>query len=274
MAKTTVIDTAIVGGGCAGAYSAWRLAESLGPKEDPRAIQLFEMSDRIGGRLMSVNFPGMPHVKTELGGMRVMSRQKIVLGVIDQMGIDMVPFPMGASSNLAYIRRERFAQSEFTNPDVLPYNLPPWECGMEPSELMYEAIDRIVPGITRKKTQKARQEACDQAKIDGIPLRNYGFWPLLLDQLSSEGYELAVVGGGYNTLLRNWNAAEAIPWYLADFATGKEAVTYTTPAKGMESITTELVRQFRRLGGRVSLSLIHISEPTRLLRRSRMPSSA
>jgi monoamine oxidase len=246
------MDTAIVGGGCAGAYSAWRLAQSLGPKEDPRSIHLFEMSERVGGRLMSVNFPGMPHVKTELGGMRVMSRQKIVLGVMEQMGIDTVGFPMGTSSNLAYIRRRRIAQSDFTNPEVLPYNLPPWERHMEPSQLMREAIDRIVPGIMGKKTQKARQEACDKAEIDGIPLRDYGFWPLLLDQLSSEGYELAVVGGGYNTLLRNWNAANAIPWYLADFAPGKETVKYTTPAKGMESITTELVREFRHLGGRLS----------------------
>ncbi|MFL6862549.1 MAG: NAD(P)-binding protein, partial [Allosphingosinicella sp.] len=61
------LDIAIVGGGCAGTYSAWRLQPELG---EDNSIGLFEYSDRIGGRLYSVAVPGIPSMKAELGGMR------------------------------------------------------------------------------------------------------------------------------------------------------------------------------------------------------------
>lgn len=60
------VDVAVVGAGCAGVYSAWRLKQKY-PKQ---RIALFEYSNRIGGRLYSLPLPGMPHVNAELGGMR------------------------------------------------------------------------------------------------------------------------------------------------------------------------------------------------------------
>src|SRR5687767_7972690 len=63
----TDLDVAIIGGGCAGTYSAWRLQQEMGDKS---SIGLFEYSDRIGGRLYSVTVPGVPSLKAELGGMR------------------------------------------------------------------------------------------------------------------------------------------------------------------------------------------------------------
>ena len=35
--------------------------------------------------------------------------------------------------------------------------------------------------------------------------------------VSGEAYELGLDAGGYNSTLSNWNAADAIPWYLSDF---------------------------------------------------------
>ena len=81
-----VIDCAIIGGGMGGVYSAWRLATAPESRIPVAGIHLFEMSDRIGGRLDTVRLPGMPHVPAELGGMRIMTSQPLVMGLVKQLG--------------------------------------------------------------------------------------------------------------------------------------------------------------------------------------------
>jgi monoamine oxidase len=39
------LDTAVIGGGCAGSYSAWRLQQGVGQQQ---RLALFEFSNRIG----------------------------------------------------------------------------------------------------------------------------------------------------------------------------------------------------------------------------------
>jgi lysine 2-monooxygenase len=65
-------DVAIAGGGVAGLYAAWRLAttERRGDGGAPRRIAVLEATDRIGGRIETVTFPGMPHQRAEFGAMR------------------------------------------------------------------------------------------------------------------------------------------------------------------------------------------------------------
>jgi len=251
MAKK-IIDTAIVGGGVSGAYSAWRLALGRGPRAKADDIHLFEMSDRIGGRLYSIHMPGMPRTITELGGMRYMSLQHIVVGVIEQLGLDTEHFPMGGDQNLAYLRGKRFPVRDFEDSQVVPFDLPPWERGESPAHLMVAAMENIVPGIS-EMTPDQRRAACDKRKLDGIPLRDYGFWSVLLDQLSNEGYSLALQGGGYNTLLSNWNCADAIPWYFTDFSKNIREIEYSTLSKGMDLIPRRLCTEFQERHGRVHM---------------------
>src|SRR5689334_7685361 len=79
--SAATVDVAIVGAGAAGTYTPWRLATAsddelaglrgkLGKLNGKLNITLYEMSDRIGGRLLSVKPPGMPNTICELGGMR------------------------------------------------------------------------------------------------------------------------------------------------------------------------------------------------------------
>ena len=70
------LDIAIIGGGVSCAYCAWRLQQARGEKE---SIALFEYSDRIGGRLLSVALPGLPDVYAELGGMRYIPDQHVIV---------------------------------------------------------------------------------------------------------------------------------------------------------------------------------------------------
>ncbi len=67
MSQTTV-DIAIIGGGVSGVYSAWKLKQKYPDKQ----IVVLEGSGRIGGRLLSVQPPDIPHMVAELGGMRIL----------------------------------------------------------------------------------------------------------------------------------------------------------------------------------------------------------
>src|SRR5947209_13376044 len=55
---------------------------------------------------------------------------------------------------------------------------------------------------------------------------------------------------GYDTTVSNWNAADAIPWFLADFGAN---VVYKFPREGMQSIPDGIRRLFEGLRGSVLL---------------------
>lgn len=244
-----ILNTAVIGGGMGGVYSAWRLAADDQTSVNASDVALFEMSDRLGGRLMTYHFPGMPNTVTELGGMRLVSTQDVMMGLSRRLRLELNQFPMGDDKNLVYVRRKRFKSHEFADPDVSPYNLPPWERGLTPAQAMSAAINKIVPGAT-EMTPKVLRAVCHSMEINGSPLRDYGFWSLLLEQLTIEGYDMSLVGGGYNTLLRNWNSADAIPWYLADFPV---SIKYYAPKEGMEAFTNSLADEYKRSGGQLHM---------------------
>ncbi|XLM19801.1 amine oxidase, partial [Chromobacterium piscinae] len=60
------------------------------------------------------------------------------------------------------------------------------------------------------------------AEFGGVPLYKQGFWNVLLRVLTGEAYHYAEDVGGYDSTLCNWNAADAIPWYLSDFGVDPE----------------------------------------------------
>jgi hypothetical protein len=68
---------------------------------------------------------------------------------------------------------------------------------------------------------------------EGQLLRNWGFWNLLYRLMSPEAYSMVADCSGYDTIVSNWNAADAMPWFLADFG---DTVKYLRPNDGMESI--------------------------------------
>src|SRR3954469_11438067 len=115
------LDVAIVGGGVSGAYSARRLQQDGGDKQ---AIGLFEYSDRIGGRLYTTTLPRLPNVKAELGGMRYIPTQHIMVAdLVKHLNLQTKDFPMGApgpvgsNCNLFYLRGKHLRLHELDDPD-------------------------------------------------------------------------------------------------------------------------------------------------------------
>ncbi len=235
------LDTAVIGGGIAGLYAAWRLADGGVP---PDQIAVFEATDRIGGRLLSVSMPGTNGLVAEFGGMRFLTSQRIISSLVQHLGIDVRPFPMGGPENLNYLRGKRFTNADYARPGAIPYALNNKEVGDDPTALMVRAIRDLVPDAETLDPEKWNTVK-RQLTLDGVRLSDWGFLEFLNRYLSYEAVMLVDDGGGYCSIPREWNAAEALPWLLADFADNPE---YKTLVNGMATLPEQLAAALKRQG--------------------------
>jgi len=255
-ADSDTFDVAIVGGGVSGAYLAWRLStirpRDLSPELSARAarrggrlrIGLFESSQRIGGRLFSVSLPGVPGVKAELGGMRFLNSHQRVVRLAKHFGLGYRPLRVDdpEGRNLYYLRGQHFRGADWERPDfVPPYRLERGERCRSPGRLLMELALRHRHRLTDRPWE----------------YRNIGFWNLLLAEYSDQAYHLIRDAGGYESIVGNWSAADAIPYLLADFAEGLEYYAFDD---GFQELPRRMVQAFERHQGATYLghALHHI----------------
>ncbi|OHX11354.1 flavin monoamine oxidase family protein [Chromobacterium sphagni] len=251
------LDIAIIGGGVSGVYCAWRLKQ-----EKPNdKIAVFEASNHIGGRLLSVRPPDIPDMVAELGGMRILPAvQPLITDLIAELNqelpkdqqIELYDFPVDEPQNIAYLRGVYLRLADFTaNPDKVPYQLNFLDQGQSAGSVIVNAIEQIVPGITNSNlSEEERREMAQQAEFGGVPLYKQGFWNVLLRVITGEAYQYAEDVGGYDSTMCNWNAADAIPWYLSDFGVSP---VYKGFSNGFQQVPLTLAQFFQQLGGEVRL---------------------
>ncbi|MDO7874654.1 FAD-dependent oxidoreductase [Hymenobacter sp. ASUV-10] len=235
------LDVAIIGGGVSGAYSAWRLQQENSGKA---RIALFEYSDRIGGRLYTVTIPGLPHVKAEVGGMRyIPSQHLMVADLIDHLGLPKANFPMGApapvgaSCNIFYLRGKHLRMHELADPAKVPYNLAWSERGLGPTNLQVQVMNTIYPKMSDLSL-------CDLMKVKAFdkPLWRYGFWDLMYRTLSNEGYQFMKDAGGYEANVANASAVTQLP--ATEYSDETE---FLTLRDGYDQLPITLAREFNEL---------------------------
>ncbi len=266
------VQVAIVGAGISGLYTAWRLTDRSidtgGNKLLGGDVQVFDMNEKIAGRLESVRLPEMPNVQGELGGMRYLTSQKIVTTLIEDVfanQMQAVDFPMGNPADLLmYLRKDRCKQNAWTEAQAAGqklqtrYYLDQDDIGFSSDQLFNKVIyDVLVAdpwfvanfGNLVQKVDEYNYnfyltlEDWDKVKpyltykFAGSPyndrlVNDLGFWNLLKDQVSQEGYTFLANAGGYYSNTINWNAAEAFPYMIGDFSAG---ATYKTIAQGFDS---------------------------------------
>lgn len=144
---TQELDVAIVGGGIAGCYAAYRLLYGDVDPDSPLGqlkaqnggklqVGLFEYSGRVGGRLLSAEIPQRMDPEkgvgaddssaarryAEFGGFRFQEQMHIVRDVAKLLELDHEPFPVDEPpENFVYLRGKRFRRGELSSAD-LPYN--------------------------------------------------------------------------------------------------------------------------------------------------------
>ncbi len=270
------LDVAIVGGGVSGLYTGYRLCTGTFGGGGPESIGLFECSERLGGRLESVILPGM-EIAGELGGMRYMTSQAIATALIEKVfaaELAHVDFPMGKPATLRfYLRKQLFpanswalGQQPGAEPFLTNYQLNASDVGFSPDQLFNKVVYDVLmadPSIKREFGPKMKKvgdweyeftltsQDWDAIKpkavytfpgspYDGMLVNEMGFWNLLKDQCSQEGYDFLADGGGYYSNTINWNAAEAFENMVGDF-TGPD-VAYRTIIGGYDKIAGSLAK--------------------------------
>lgn len=272
------LDVAIVGGGVGGCYSGYRLCTgAYAGGGRPPAVGLFELSDRVGGRLESVVLPGMT-IAGELGGMRYMTSQGIATALIEDVfgsQLTHVDFPMGdPATHTFYLRKQRFPADSWTlgqqpgaTPFVTRYAMDDDDVGFSAYQLFNKVVYDVLmadPDIASKFGSKMTHPSewdyeftltsqdWDAIKpvvsyrfpgpFEGMLVNDLGFWNLLKDQVSEEGFSFLADAGGYYSNTINWNAAEAFENMVGDF-TGPD-VAYRTIQGGYDQIVTSLASAF------------------------------
>ncbi|MGE8511442.1 MAG: flavin monoamine oxidase family protein [Chryseobacterium culicis] len=281
------VEVAIIGAGTSGLYTAFRLVTDN--KYKGHEVQIFDMSNRLGGRLESVIMPGM-NFWGELGGMRYLTSQEIVTTLIEGYPLKEDPskripvlkdkmtpvlFPMGKPEELfMYIRKERFKQNAWTekqdqgNKLITRYFLNKNDEGLSSDQLFNKIIYNVLmsdPWVVENYkeliiedpngydyTFKLTSRDWDAIKprmvynFPGSPydkrlVNDIGFWNLIKDQVSQEGYEFLANAGGYYSNTINWNSAEAFPYMVGDFSAN---TTYKTIEEGYDSIAYAIANAY------------------------------
>ena len=278
---TVSIEVAIIGAGISGLYSAYRLTNDAKNPLPADQVQIFEMGDRIGGRLESVQLPGM-EITGELGGMRYMTSQKIVTALIEKVfkdDLENIEFPMGDNSKLlGYFRKQRFHMNDwevaqqkgeklqtryFLNEDDIGYSADqlfnkiiyevlaadPWFVKFYGNLIKNDKPYQYTFEITREQWNDIKPNLTYNFKgpYYGMKVNEIGFWNLIKDQISEEGYTFLSVAGGYYSNTINWNAAEAFPYMVGDFSNAGSL--YKTIDGGYDLIAYALASAYLKKSG-------------------------
>lgn len=248
------LDVAIVGGGVGGAYCGWSLRtrpcqvpDAANASDGRPSVAIFEQSARIGGRLFTAAPPHAPHVKCELGGMRYIDTQDLIVDLIDELELASKPFMVGDEHNLNYLRGERFTLADLHDGDPrIPYALPEDERGRAPPELLAKALKAfLADGAALTEADKLAREA--EMTFGARPVTEVPAIDAIRAGLSAPGYDFLIEGMGYTCILDP--AISAANLIHTDLRGG----TRRTLLDGMQALPLALAERFVAAGGTMML---------------------
>lgn len=163
---------AIIGGGIAGLYTAWRLRQ-LSSTHDGLDVAIYEASGRLGGRIDTVPFDivrkSTPSDRVslwaELGAMRFSAEHRMLISLCVRLGLldeaelkrpDVWRGPFDLKS-LLYLRGTALSEESFRR-GAIPYRVRQEERGKMPAELLEYAISRMLAKMIDDYTAKGGLE--------------------------------------------------------------------------------------------------------------------
>lgn len=247
-----VLDVVIVGAGVSGLYSGWRwLTSERGRGE---RVAVFELSDRVGGRLLSVAPPGLPQARVELGGMRFISTQRAVVTLVQKLGLQTVPFAVAQPENVAFLRGRHLRSADLQWPDRVPYAIPPAD--QEGFTQGFTALAatrylRAVSGGAEVDLSTVNWgEVARHGRLDGHAVRDLPLRYVYNRMVSHEAFQFAEDTSGYDSIFFTWNAADGFPWNIGDYGAD---VQYFRLVDGYASLPQALRGQYEAAGGTLHL---------------------
>jgi len=237
------IDVAVIGAGAAGTY----VAERLKTARPEWSVVVFERTDRIGGRLHSMRIPGLDH-PIELGGMRFLTTHRHVSDVVARFRIATHAFDPTGGVERSYLRG-RFGAGAGDPAAGAGYELPEDERGRSAIDLLLDTFERIVPGATRLD-EAAWADVRASGEYLGRRLADWSIGEAIGWILSPEGRQYVTDSFGYDSGIRAFNIADAIPFLLSG---GNPSAEARTPDGGMEALPLALAGAFTEASGAIRL---------------------
>lgn len=275
------IDVAIIGAGVSGLYTGYRLltGEYTDKQYAPNSVHIFDLNDRIGGRLQSIKLPEMD-VVGELGGMHYMTSHQITTALIEDIfQLPHTSFPLGdPAAYMYYLRGQRFrgaawddAQANGQSLDT-HYHLNESDQGYRPDQLLHKVVHRVLmadPWFVQHYADRVEKKSKydyefrilnrqwddinrnwtyfkPESPYNGMKVRDIGFWNLMKDQVGQEGYSFIADAEGYYSNTMNWNAAVAISYMIGDYS---EDAAFRTIETGYDQIAYRLAQQYTAMEG-------------------------
>ncbi|MFN0065372.1 MAG: flavin monoamine oxidase family protein [Chlamydiales bacterium] len=220
------VDVVIIGAGVSGTYLGWRLVEN-----GRSSVQIFDATNRVGGRLYTIRLEGMPTVPIELGGMQYRSSDRRVASLLHYLGLSTEPFAKPGSNNFLYLRGKRYREDEFKNATDLPYILAEHEKGKSPDELIMMATQ----ALDSKETYR------------GQSLYDVSWHNFLMEHLSMEAFQL-LVDLGYIQMVADVSVGTALP----SLTLGSDPSMVIS--SGYDQLPKEMAKRFQDKGGELYLS--------------------
>ncbi len=245
--SSQVIDIAVIGAGVNGTYTSWKLSSLKGQDGNPLHIDLFEATDRIGGRLYTLFFPEMKHVPVELGGMRFKGNHKYVRKLAEELGLTVVPFSSEATDNFYYLRGVRLRQHELIEPSKLPYKLAENEKGKTGSEILLNAVSQIIPNIRSLTTDEWAQKRATFT-YEGKLLKDLSWINFISSQISPEAFQYLVDIGEISQI------GDVSLLSKVDLMVSEPNNETLKIAEGYQLIPLRLAEKFRQSGGSIHLN--------------------
>jgi len=247
-------DIAIVGGGVAGCYCAYRLSARFPNK----SIALFESAPRLGGRLESVFLQGVEPA-AELGGCFVCDVHETTVSLLRTLGLTLTLIDW--SRQVCFVRGRRFADSLYrNNATAIPYAFSVEERGRSPAEILYGALATMAPRLAEfwPPDLALAREYLQQLRFERRLLDDWEIGALLREVVSAEAYQSFLSAFGSAANFRNVSAYDAICTLLSEMAPQRGFVV----DGGFQRLPAELAGR-SRAEIYVSTALTQIGEESR-----------
>lgn len=166
-------DVAIVGGGIAGLYAAWRLAGTGG-----RRIHLFEASGRLGGRIHTLH--AAPGLTVELGAQSIRDDHHLLIRLLQHLGIA-TSAEQDDGAGLVHLRGRTRSQAEIRKARLrrpFAYDVPVGFQRGGPGRLLREALRRAAKfdALAIELGPRLSQLMGDEEMAYLTDRSGYGFW--------------------------------------------------------------------------------------------------
>jgi monoamine oxidase len=236
------LDVAVVGAGVAGT----RVAHAIQRERPDWSIALFERTERIGGRLRSLQVAGVDH-PIELGGMRFLTSHRRVADLVETLGIPTHAFDRTGSAHERSYLRGIVGRGADDHGAERAYALAPEQRGRSAAELAMLAFERIVPGFQQFDHDAYARWRATGELLDR-PVTTWAIGEALERLLGDEGRRFVTDSFGYDSGMRAFCAPDLVEFL---FDGGDPAAQARTPDDGMERIPQEIAAGFRTMGGHV-----------------------